>query len=320
MPTLRRQLPSANALFVFEAAARCGNFTRAAAELGVTQPAVSRMLSLLEEYLGVKLFVRTPTGTELTEYGQLLNRGIREGFDCIEAAINEIHRRQSGQETVTLSVSTAFTNHWLMPRMHRLQQEFPGLDVRFQLISGSVTGPLDDVDLGVRFLSGEDIKLSGHLLMPELLTLVASPAYKEQHLHSAQDASATFISLTDSRTNWLEHFPDSREHFGTLHALEFSDYAVVLQAALLGQGVAVGWMNVVSNWLCNGALVPVTNEVIATGRQCYVAYSARKPLSTAAQRVKDWIIEETYTDLRKVIGLYPDLDIERLCHKSAVLL
>ncbi len=69
MPNLRRKLPSANALFVFEAAARCGNFTRAAQELYVSQPAVSRMLSRMEDHLGVRLFERVHGGIELTDTG-----------------------------------------------------------------------------------------------------------------------------------------------------------------------------------------------------------------------------------------------------------
>ncbi|WP_201766427.1 LysR family transcriptional regulator [Litchfieldella anticariensis] len=242
MPTLRRQLPSANALFVFESAARCGNFTKAAAELGVTQPAVSRMLSLLEEYLEAKLFVRTPAGTVLTENGEILYQGVVDGFRNIEAAIQEIRARSTGLETVTLSVSTAFTTHWLMPRMHKLQEQFPSLDLRFQLISGSVKGSVDDVDLGVRFVSGEDVHHQAALILPEILLPVCSPAYREQHLQeTTSENTTTLISLSDSRINWFEHFPQfHQETHGTAHSLVFSDYAVVLQAALLGQGVAVG--------------------------------------------------------------------------------
>jgi len=111
MPSLRRKLPSANALFVFEAAARCGNFTRAAQELYVSQPAVSRMLSRMEDHIGVRLFVRVHGGIELTESGRILYRKISEGLTGIEDAIREIEARATGVEPVTLSVSTAFTTH-----------------------------------------------------------------------------------------------------------------------------------------------------------------------------------------------------------------
>ena len=147
MPNLRKKLPSANALFVFEAAARCGNFTRAAQELYVSQPAVSRMLARMEDHIGVRLFERVRGGIELTENGRILYRKISEGFNGIESAIREIEARATGVEPVTLSVSTGFTTHWLMPRMSRLNEAFPSVDLRFQLISGRIGGPLVDVDV-----------------------------------------------------------------------------------------------------------------------------------------------------------------------------
>jgi len=152
MPDLRRMLPSSNALFVFDAAARNGSFTAAAAELNVTQPAVSRMLGRFEEYLGVRLFDRTAGGATLTEEGELLYRRVTDGFRSIESGLIEIDRRRRGTETVTLSVSSAFTTHWLMPRIDKLQRAFPSVDLRFQLISGSLRGA---VEMLTALLSGQ---------------------------------------------------------------------------------------------------------------------------------------------------------------------
>lgn len=314
MPTLRRQIPSANALFVFEAAARCGNFTKAAAEMGVTQPAVSRMLSLLEEHLGVKLFERSAGRTLLTEDGEILYRGVKEGFQRIDSSLQEIAVRKSGMETVTLSVSTAFTTHWLMPRMHRLQTQLPNVDIRFQLISGAISGSVEDVDFGMRFMSGEDLAQGAELLVPELLVLVCSPEYKASHFAGTKK-QPTYIGLADNRTNWLDYFSSVEGPASTLHSLEFTDYAVVLQAALLGQGFAVGWMNVVSNWLCNGALVPVSSELVATGRLCHITFPRNKPLSPAASKVKDWIIAETLADIALLNERFPELGITDICRQ-----
>jgi DNA-binding transcriptional LysR family regulator len=179
MPELRRMLPSGNALFVFEAAARSGSFTAAAAELNVTQPAVSRMLARFEQYLGVRLFDRTATGAVLTEEGDLLFRRVVDGFRSIETGLREIDKRRSGTETVTLSVSSAFTTHWLMPRIDKLQRQFPNVDLRFQLISGSLRGPVENVDLGMRFSSQNDPTSSGTLVMKEVMVPICSPAYRQ---------------------------------------------------------------------------------------------------------------------------------------------
>src|ERR1700682_2819381 len=104
MSELRRMLPSSNALFVFDAAARNGSFTAAAAGLNVTEPAVSRMLGRFKQYLGVRLFDRTAAGAILTEEGELLYRRVLEGFRSIESGLIEIERTRRGTETVTLSL------------------------------------------------------------------------------------------------------------------------------------------------------------------------------------------------------------------------
>ncbi len=179
------KFPSANALFVFEAAARCGNFTRAAQELYVSQPTVSRMFARMKDHLGVRLFERVRGGIELTESGKILYRKISEGFSGIESAIREIEALATGVETVTLSVSTGFTTHWLMPRMSRLHQAFPSVDLRFQLISGRIGGPLVDVDLSMRFLHDEEIDEHAVLVMPEMLLPLCNVRY---HDHTQIDA------------------------------------------------------------------------------------------------------------------------------------
>jgi len=240
MPNLRKKLPSANALFVFEAAARCGNFTRAAQELYVSQPAVSRMLARMEDHLGVRLFERVRGGIELTENGRILYRKISEGFSGIEGAIREIEARATGVESVTLSVSTAFTTHWLMPRMNRLNQAFPSVDLRFQLISGRIGGPLVDVDLGMRFMTQDEIGANSVLVMPEVLLPVCNRRYHEQALLDEAGAHGdTVIVMDDGERGWHDRFSAFAEHKRRAASmLSFNDYAIVVQAALLGQGIA----------------------------------------------------------------------------------
>ena len=309
MHTLRRKLPSANALFVFEAAARYGNFTKAAAELYVTQPAVSRMLARMEEHMGVRLFQRVHGKIVLTDNGHILYRKISDGFRGIEAAIQEIEARSTGTETVTLSVSTAFTTHWLMPRMNKLHKDFPSVDLRFQLISGKIGGPVDDVDLGMRFITGNEVAEFGALVMPEILLPVCSQSYLDQATKSRSD---TLINFTDGEPDWRTRFP-SLQKMGnrTTKALTFSDYAIVVQAALLGHGIALGWLNVVSHWMLTGALLPVDQEVSLTGRSCQLLHSGRKPIRSVVNEIREWIIEETRSDMVAIGKLYPSLKLEK---------
>lgn len=319
MSYLRKTLPSMNALFVFEAAARRGNFSKAAEELNVTQPAVSRMLARLEDRLCVALFQRTPTGLVLTEDGQLLYQRISDGFRGIETAVREIEARRTGTETVTLSVSTAFTTHWLMPRMNKLQREFPSVDLRFQLLAGPLGGQVDDVDLGMRFVDGDDARHQAVLIMPEILLPICSPAYREE-MTKPDDRSdlgaKTIINLNKAQPDWSSLFSfgaGASKAAVAANSLIFSDYAIVVQAALLGQGVALGWVNVVSHWLRTGSLVPAASDVIVTGRLCHLVNSRDRPVRSATADIRDWIIEETRADVAAIDRMYPALQLAAKC-------
>ncbi|SAL60535.1 LysR family transcriptional regulator [Caballeronia terrestris] len=322
MPNLRKKLPSANALFVFEAAARCGNFTRAAQELYVSQPAVSRMLARMEDHLGVQLFERVRGGIELTENGKILYRKISEGFNGIEGAIREIEARATGVESVTLSVSTAFTTHWLMPRMSRLNGAFPTVDLRFQLISGRIGGPLVDVDLGMRFMREDEIGENSVLVMPETLLPVCNQRYHETAgTEAAREHGDTVIVMDDGERGWHDRFSAFAAH--GRHAasmLSFNDYAIVVQAALLGQGIALGWLNVVSHWLSERALVAAEEEIVVTNRRCCLVWPENRPLRPIVADVRDWIIEETRADMRTVDRAYPALGLRDALGEAGLVL
>jgi len=309
MPSLRRKLPSANALFVFEAAARCGNFTRAAQELYVSQPAVSRMLSRMEDHIGVRLFVRVHGGIELTESGRILYRKISEGLTGIEDAIREIEARATGVEPVTLSVSTAFTTHWLMPRMSRLNQAFPSVELRFQLISGRIGGPLGDVDLGMRFAQKGEMHENCVPVMPEVLLPVCNPRYQELACTDEWRAHGdTVIVMDDEERGWHARFTAFKEkRRRAVGVLNFNDYAIVVQAALLGQGIALGWVNVVMHWLAQRALVPAEEELLVTDRMCCLSRAPGRPLRPIVAQVRDWLIAEMRADLEAVDSAYPTL-------------
>lgn len=312
MGLLRKMLPSANALFVFEAAARCGSFTKAAAELNVTQPAVSRMLARLEQHLDFRLFERTPSGIALTDEGKALYRSVSGGFQTIQAAIVEIQGRRRGSEAVTLSLSTAFTTHWLMPRIHLFQKAFPAVDLRFQLITAFLSGPVTDVDLGMRFVEHGDAEHAVWFFTPELLLPVCSPGYLERQgsIHAPrEDTRHTLIQLNGAQPNWAERFEELDDTPVT--SLSFSDYAVVLQGALQGQGIALGWLNVVSHWLKIGQLVPAAPRLVRTSRLCQLVASRGKPLRPVVAEIRDWLLAEIEADFKAIDALYPDLKISR---------
>jgi DNA-binding transcriptional LysR family regulator len=311
MLSLLRKLPSAHALFVFEAAARCGNFTRAAQDLFVSQPAVSRMLSKMEERLGVRLFERLNSGMALTEYGRILFAGVTDGLGRIDRAIEEIEAKRTGAETVTLSVSTAFATHWLMPRMHQLTKAFPNVELRFQLIPAMLNGPLGDVDIGIRYYRDDQLGAGVHVVAPEILVPICSRSYENRgDGHAEKEVHGdTLIDLDANEREWHQPFLARRRWTEEACAtLSFSDYSVVVQAAISGQGVALGWLASVSYWLANGVLIPA-EKIAATTERYFCLVSRQDSLRPVISQIVDWLEREMLADMAQIDELYPQLAV-----------
>lgn len=314
MVALRGLLSSANPLFVFEAVARLGGFTAAASELNVTQPAVSRALGRLERDLGCRLIERSREGIRLTAEGQILGLAVSRGFRSVEDAIRQIRAPRNGQEAVTLSVSSGFAAHWLMPRLASLQTQFPNVDLRFQLVSGRLEGVVNSVDLGMRFTTADDPHHQCWPFVPEELVPVCSPAYLTTHGALDRERGAERQTLIDHSQAGMR-WPSFRQHLrlpDTLPnaSLEFSDYAVVVQAAMLGQGVSIGWTSVVSYAIRLGQLVPACRRAFMTGRQLHVVAPKDAKLSPAAQAIRDWMLAEMADDMAEIRGKYPFLALD----------
>lgn len=295
MHGLRWKLPSPNALFVFEAAARHENFSQAAVELNVTQPAVSRMIAALEAHLGTALFTRGKQGARLTPEGLRLRHVVAGAFAGIGAELDALASRPAGKAPVTLSVSTAFTAHWLTPRIDRFRAAFPGVDLRFQLIAGAVDGPAGDVDIAMRYLPR--IPRDALFVMREAHVPVCAPAL----LAKALRGEATPIRLDpgggDARAGAV---------------LGFSDYAIVIQAAMIGQGVAEGWLNIVAHWLREGHLRVAAGALTHVGRHCCLLNNAPPERATVARDICLWIRDELRADLTALDRRAPTLGVAAL--------
>jgi len=297
MTSLRRLVPSPSALFVFEASARYLSFTQAAGELSVTQSAVSRMIARFEAHLGARLFHRSPTGIELTEEGRQLYAAVTSSFQRVEMAIEDIRSQQGEQGTVTMSISSAFAMHWVMPRLPEFESTFPDIDLRFQVMRGEPLGPVQDVDFGIRYDAQEDAEHQRWPLLAEEILPVCSPDYLHRHgplapgCDMARHALAHLSGTT--RLPWprfLATFDLPNPHGS--RSLTFSDYALTLQAAISGRAIALGWRHVVSHALYEGSLVPAGPQVHATGRTYFLVASGNRPLRKPAVLARDWLLRE----------------------------
>jgi DNA-binding transcriptional LysR family regulator len=302
---LRRHLPSPSTLFVFEVAARLTNFSRAAQELNITQPAVSHAVATLEQHLGQPLFTRAGPHLELTEAGEKLSRVTTRSFHAIEAVLEEIEGRDSSREIVMLSISSGMATHWLMPRYGAFREVFPHTDLQFQLIAGSVGGPLLNCDLGLRVAQGEDARELGGWFAPERVLAVGAPSYLREHgSFDVPKANHTLIHLPDHWFGWPEFAQKANIRTPAGYdKLSFSDYSVVLQAALSGQGLALAWTSVASGLIINGMLEQASRTVVVTDRSYHLVSSSQRATRAIVRKVRDWLIAEMEKDEKQLSHL-----------------
>lgn len=293
---LRKMLPSPNAIFMFESAARHRNFTRAAREFNVTQSAISRMIARLENHLDTRLFHRHSTGIELTDHGRALFESVNGSFRQIETTIDDIRARADGAGAVTLSASSAFAMHWFMPRFDRFHDNLPEIDLRFQLVRGEPTGPVEDVDFAVRYNQPGTAELHSWPLMEEVVLPVCSPAYLQEFggLDGCRDLRHhTLAHLQDSpRLPWHRYLAihDYPTPNGS-RSLTFTDYTLVIQTAIKGRGIALGWWHVVANELLQKGLVPAGKQFLS-GDHYHLVATKRRQLRKPAMLVRDWLLDE----------------------------
>lgn len=299
---LRRHIPSASTLMAFEAAARLGSFSRAARELGITQPAVSHAVANLESFLGQKLFIRSGPRLALTENGEKLGRVTTRSFAAIEEVLEDMAGRDGSRDVVMLSISSGMATHWLMPRYDRFRTQFPHVDLQFQLIPGSVGGPLYDCDLGLRVAAGADAKTLEGLFAPERVLAICSPAYLETH-GTFEDPKRphTLISLPEHHFGWPEFAHEANRRIEPdSERLSFSDYSVCVQAALSGQGLVLGWTSVISGLILDNLLVPASDTIVLTNRSYHLVSSSQRTLRPVVREVRDWLIAEMQEDERRL--------------------
>jgi LysR family transcriptional regulator, glycine cleavage system transcriptional activator len=260
------RLPSLNALRAFEAAARHLSFTRAAAELNVTQTAISHQIRGLEERLGVQLFRRLPRGLLLTEEAQRYAPALRAAFEQIATATEELSASGSGG-VLTLSTVPSFAAKWLVPRLGRFRAAHPEIDLRISASLRAVDFAREDFDAAIRMGRGNYPGLRVDALFGEVMFPVCSPRLLagpkplsrpedlRHHvlLHDVDASISAFAAPPQAWRLWLERA--GVQGIDVQRGPVFEDSAMLLDAAAEGQGVALGRSALVVADLAAGRLV-----------------------------------------------------------------
>ena len=287
-------LPSLNGLRAFEAAARHLSFTRAPAELNVTQTAISHQIRRLEAQLGLRLFLREHRTLALTREAQDYLPAVRAAFEDIRLATERLLRPGRGQLLI-VSTMASLAAKWLLPRLSAFQEAHPGIEVRISASSHLVDFRREEVDLAIRYGRGSWPGLAARWLMAEDIFPVCSPALLRsgKPLKRPQDlAQHTLIHGSLTREDWqlwltAAGLPTS---LATRPGLTFDLSLMAVQAAIDGLGVALGRTPFVEADIAAGRLV-VPFDVKLPAEAGYYVVAPEETAETPKIAVfRDWLI------------------------------
>jgi LysR family glycine cleavage system transcriptional activator len=298
---MSRRLPPLNALRAFEAGARHLSFTKAAEELHVTQAAVSHQVKALEEYLGVALFRRMTRQIALTEAGRALVPVLSESFDQIAAAAEALRERPESR-TLTVTLTPAFGSKWLAGRLGRFWTGHPEIDLRLHHTVTSVDFAVEEVDMGVRWGSGDWPGLESEFLISVDVTPVCSPALLEgdHPLCCPEDLAHYTLLHEDDHEDWVQWFitagldGDAARRGPTL-----DDSGVLLRAAADGHGVALGRLSLIGDDLGSGRLVVPFDLRLEIEHGYHVVYRPGGLDNPKIKAFRDFLLAEIADDAAK---------------------
>ena len=295
---MSQPLPPLNALRAFEATARHASFTRAAAELHVTPAALSHQIRGLEDLLGLKLFHRKARAIELTAAAGLMYPGVRNGFESLRTAVEQLDRARQDRILV-VSASPGLTAKWLVPRIYRFLAEHPDVDARISSGTAYANFTSDGVDVGIRLSSGVHPELHVEKLSDEWMLPLCSPRLLqgEAPLRSAHDLprfpliQIDLPGMVPTWDDWLRAVGIQGVDTTRGLRLNVSDHA--LDAASEGTGVVLGYKLVASHDITLGRLVsPFGPELPLPGRSYYFVCARGQERRPAIKAFRDWLFAE----------------------------
>jgi LysR family glycine cleavage system transcriptional activator len=283
-------LPPFAALRAFHAAATHGRFRDAAAQLGVTESAVSHQIRRLEDFLHAALFDRAATGVRLTAAGRRYLEQIDPAIRQIQAA-TEAMLRPSGRQVVRLTLPPSLAATWLIPKLGAFERDHP--DTELQLVPTTRVLDLrrDQVELAVRHGRGDWPGLATVFLLEEKALPVCAPGYLRP-----EDGPAT--GLRRARLIVNARFPDEWEEWARARglappplagAIELEGIEQALQVAESGHGLAIGRRPMVDERLARGTLIAPFGAGDPTGAAYYLCQPADVSPTAATRRVERWL-------------------------------
>ena len=292
-----RRLPPLTTLRVFEAVGRHLSFGKAADELHITQSAVSHQIRNLETDLGVALFIRKTRAIELTAEGQRYLAAMQQVFDLLAQSTSDIAKHE--QANLRISLLSSFATNWLIPRLRQFKLEYPAINLQIEPGIGLVDLAAGQCDLAIRYGHGKWPGVDSRMLLAERLSPVCSPELlaRGPALEQPIDLLKHTLLLSYSKEpfEWSAWSNAAGVDLTAAQKSMLHDYNIVLQAALDGQGVAMGRQVLIQDKLKTGRLVQPFAQFVAgdIGHYLVTAPGRRSP---PVQSFVDWIFRAAQRD------------------------
>ncbi len=295
---MRRKLPPLNALLAFESAARHLSFTRAAEELSVAQPAVTRHISNIENWLGVDVFTRRGNVIQLTEEGRRLAEMATAALDRLELGIRDL--QPSNKDELVIGASFGVAHLWVMPRISQMRA---ASQTNINLVTSDDYRTFDEptVDLSIRFGNGAFEGKGADLLFVERSQVIAAPSF----LKANPGFDPTKLSETVTPEVLLDHgdpndigwmdwalwhklanitFP------GANRLTRVESYPTMLDMVCAGEGISIGTLGIEDDLVKAGKLVRIGPAVAREGFGYYLVYRPDKLANPAFQRLRTLLL------------------------------
>ncbi|MDA8907165.1 LysR family transcriptional regulator [Planktomarina temperata] len=297
---MRRKLPPLNAILAFEAAARHSNFTRAAQELSVAQPAVTRHVARLEDWIGSQLFRRNGSVVQLTREGTVLSELATTLLDRLELGIRDATR--VGKDELVVGASFGIAHLWLMPKISALRM---ASEATVNFMTADDYRAFDDpsVDFSIRFGRGSFGVNCADLLFREHCQIIVAPKFLDQHPEFDPDAPLATLDPRlifdhgDPRdvgwvtwSVWCELTGQSLSDRGQISKI--GSYPTMLDLVSAGEGIGIGTMGLEDDLVASGAIVRVGTPITRNGFGYYLVYRKELLDKPSFARLRDHLLDQ----------------------------
>ena len=289
------RLPPLSALRAFDAAARNLSFTKAGLELNVTQAAVSYQVRRLEDHFGTKLFHRLNRALALTDAGHAFYAAVKQAFDLLAVDSHQLTGRDR-QKTVTVSASQSLATKWLIPRLDRFRARHPQIRIHIEATDAVADLTAGKVHVALRYAQRIDPALSSVLLFAEQVFPVCSPVLFDDSLPLGDPRDLrhhTLIHDVMTDITWRDWLGATgiEGDFAT-HGPSFSHSGLAIDAAIEGQGVALGRSALIVDDLTAGRLVRPFDITLLSTYAYYVVWFGERTNNPNVTAFIDWVLLE----------------------------